>query len=235
MIGELVPGSVVTEWRLDDAEPVALFPEEAAVVANAVARRQREFATVRLCARLALGRLGVPESPLTPGTRGEPRWPVGTAGSMTHCDGYRAAAVARASDVVSLGIDAEPSGPLPDGVLERVSLPEERRHLSALAARAPEVAWERLLFSAKESVFKTWYPLTGRELDFDEATVEFSRDSATVAEDGTEDGAESVAGGTFTARLLVPGPVVGGTRREGFTGRWLARDGLVLTAIVLTR
>lgn len=235
MIGELVPGSVVTEWRLDDAEPVTLFPEEAAVVAKAVARRQREFATVRLCARLALGRLGVPETPLTPGARGEPRWPTGTAGSMTHCDGYRAAAVARARDVVSLGIDAEPSGPLPDGVLERVTLPEERRHLGALAARAPEVAWERLLFSAKESVFKTWYPLTGRELDFDEATVEFSRNPATEAEAEAGDGGESVARGTFTARLLVPGPVVEGTRRGGFTGRWLARDGLVLTAIVLTR
>ncbi|MGW6391056.1 4'-phosphopantetheinyl transferase family protein [Streptomyces sp. NPDC055103] len=223
MIGELVPGSVATEWRLDDSEPVTLFPEETALVARAVERRQREFATVRHCARLALGRFGVPGVPLTPGPRGEPRWPAGIAGSMTHCDGYRAAAVARTADVVSLGIDAEPAGPLPEGVLAVVSLPEERRHLAALEARVPDTSWEKLLFSAKESVFKTWYPLTGRELDFEEAVVEFT----------PEDG-EGRAG-TFDARLLVPGPTVGGAPREHFTGRWLARGGLVITAIVLTR
>ncbi|MEU3480020.1 4'-phosphopantetheinyl transferase superfamily protein [Streptomyces sp. NPDC033753] len=223
MIGELVPGSVATAWRLDDSEPVTLFPEETALVVNSVERRQQEFATVRLCARLALGRFGVPEAPLTPGPRGEPRWPTGIAGSMTHCEGYRAAAVARTTDVVSLGIDAEPAGPLPDGVLAVVSLPEERRHLAALEARSPGVSWEKLLFSAKESVFKTWYPLTGRELDFDEAVLEF-----------TPDDGEGRAG-TFDARLLVPGPTVGGVPREHFTGRWLARGGLVITAIVLTR
>ncbi|MFJ7062013.1 4'-phosphopantetheinyl transferase superfamily protein [Streptomyces microflavus] len=32
----------------------------------------------------------------------------------------------------------------------------------------------RLLFSAKESVFKVWYPLTGRELDFSEAEIGFA-------------------------------------------------------------
>ncbi|ALO12831.1 Phosphopantetheinyl transferase [Streptomyces venezuelae] len=222
MIGELVPGSVATAWRLDDSEPVSLFPEETALVANSVERRQQEFATVRLCARLALARFGVPEGPLTPGPRGEPRWPAGITGSMTHCEGYRAAAVARAADVVSLGIDAEPAGPLPDGVLGVVSLPEERRHLAALEARKPGVSWDKLLFSAKESVFKTWYPLTGRELDFDEAVLEFT----------PEDG-EGQAG-TFDARLLVPGPTVGGAPREHFTGRWIARGGLVITAIVLT-
>lgn len=223
MIGELVPGSVATAWRLDDSESVTLFPEETALVANAVAKRRQEFATVRLCARLALGRFGVPAGPLTPGPRGEPRWPAGIAGSMTHCEGYRAAAVARSTDVVSLGIDAEPAEPLPDGVLGVVSLPEERRHLASLEAGNPGVSWEKLLFSAKESVFKTWYPLTGRELDFDEAVVEFTPD------DGNG------RAGTFDARLLVPGPTVDGAPREHFTGRWLARGGLVITAIVLTR
>ncbi len=43
---------------------------------------------------------------------------------------------------------------------------------------------------------------------------------------------EPVAG-TFAARLLVPGPVVAGERLSGFTGRWLARNGLVVTAIVV--
>ncbi|MFF0473668.1 4'-phosphopantetheinyl transferase [Streptomyces sp. NPDC004284] len=225
MIAELLPDAVASAWRLDDTESVTLFPEEAAAVARAVIGRQREFATVRLCARLALRRLGLPETPVVPGPRREPRWPHGVAGSMTHCEGYRAAALARTTDVSSLGIDAEPAAPLPEGVLERVSLPGERRHLQALADRVPDVPWDRLLFSAKESVFKTWYPLTRRELGFEEASIGF--------EPPPEGG--GAASGTFTARLLVPGPVIGDTRRNVFTGRWLVREGLVLTAIALTR
>ncbi|MEU3756583.1 4'-phosphopantetheinyl transferase superfamily protein [Streptomyces olivoreticuli] len=193
-----------------------LLPEEAAHVARAVPKRQGEFATVRACARKALGRLGLDPVPLLPNRRGAPGWPAGVVGSMTHCDGYRAAVVARAADAVSIGIDAEPNGPLPDGVLEAISLPGERSRLAGLSARRPEVSWDRMLFSAKESVFKTWYPLTGQELDFSEAELEFDPDAE-----------------TFSARLLVPGPVVGGHRLDGFTGRWLADEGLVVTAIAL--
>ncbi|MER7540276.1 4'-phosphopantetheinyl transferase superfamily protein [Streptomyces sp. NPDC097704] len=225
MIAELLPDAVVSVFRRDDAEPVTLFPEEAAAVARSVVGRQREFATVRLCARLALRRLGLPETPLTPGPRGEPRWPDGVAGSMTHCAGYRAAALARTSDVLSLGIDAEPAAPLPEGVLAGVSLPGERRHLDALTARTPGVPWDRLLFSAKESVFKTWYPLTRRELGFEEAAVGFE----------PVPDPHGHHTGTFTARLLVPGPVTGRVRRDHFTGRRLVREGVVLTAIVLAR
>ncbi|MEU2235882.1 4'-phosphopantetheinyl transferase family protein [Streptomyces vietnamensis] len=239
MIAELLPDAVASAWRPDDTEPVTLFPEEAAVVARAIAGRQREFATVRLCARLALRRLGLPGTPLTPGVRGEPRWPHGVAGSMTHCPGYRAAALARTVDVLSLGIDAEPAAPLPEGVLEAVSLPRERRHLRALAERAPGVPWDRLLFSAKESVFKTWYPLTRTELVFEEASLDFEPDPDTAGAAPDTAGAApddtQAHTGTFTARLLVPGPVIGHARRDHFTGRWLVREGLVLTAIVLPR
>ncbi|WP_171166145.1 4'-phosphopantetheinyl transferase superfamily protein [Streptomyces sp. I05A-00742] len=219
MIGDLLPASVVTEHAYTDApdDPAALlFPEEAAQVARAVPKRQREFTTVRVCARAALGRLGYAPGPLLPNRRGAPRWPDGVVGSMTHCQGYRAAAVARAADAASVGVDAEPNGPLPDGVVDMVTLPDERERLAALAGGHPGVHWDRLLFSAKESVFKAWYPLTGLELDFDEAEL-------TV---------DPVAG-TFSARLLVPGPVVGGRRLDGFDGRWAVGNGLVVTAIAV--
>ncbi|MGW6460100.1 4'-phosphopantetheinyl transferase family protein, partial [Streptomyces sp. NPDC055078] len=120
------------------------------------------------------------------------------------------------TDASAIGIDAEPNGPLPDGVLRQVALPAEEDRLGALATGDPAVHWDRLLFSAKESVFKTWYPLTGRELDFREAELTFDP-----------------AGGTFSARLLVPGPVVGGRSVDTFTGRWTAGNGLVVTAIAL--
>lgn len=223
MISELLPESVVcVESRGDGLGDVApLFPEEAAVVARAVEERRREFATVRACARSAMTTLGVPPQPVLPGERGAPRWPAGVVGSMTHCTGYRAAALARSDDLASLGIDAEPHGPLPDGVLRVVASPAERRHLHELAAREPGVHGDRLLFAAKEAVYKAWFPLTGRWLEFTDADVELTLDS----------GAEP--SGRFRARLLVPGPVVDGRSRGHLDGRWAVRHGLVACAVVV--
>ncbi|WP_066948823.1 4'-phosphopantetheinyl transferase family protein [Streptomyces lushanensis] len=222
MIGEILPPSVMAEAAYDDPAPgpdEALFPQESAHVARAVAKRRREFTTVRLLARRALRRLGQPPVPLLPSPRGAPQWPKGIVGSMTHCDGYRAAVVARSDGehaTAAVGIDAEPDAPLPEGVLEAIALPHEAEHLTLLTERHPGVSWDRLLFSAKESVFKVWYPLTGRELDFSEAEIVINP-----------------VEGTFQARLLVPGPVVENRHYDEFPGRWTAGRGLVATAIHL--
>ncbi|MFG3142199.1 4'-phosphopantetheinyl transferase [Streptomyces sp. NPDC048211] len=220
MIEEVLPDAVVAvESRAGDAADHApLHPEEETVVAKAVEKRRREFTAVRACARQAMEKLGVPPQPVLPGERGAPRWPEGLIGSMTHCDGYRAAALTRATDLASLGIDAEPHGPLPDGTLDSVSLPAERKRLAALAAGRPAVHWDRLLFSAKESVYKAWFPLTGKWLDFEEADIHFHPAPGTSPQ------------GRFRAELLVPGPLVGGRRIGCFEGRWIIRQGLVVTA-----
>ncbi|MEO3762700.1 4'-phosphopantetheinyl transferase superfamily protein [Streptomyces sp. B8F3] len=218
LLQELLPGAAAAaEAFTDPPEPPAerLYPEEAQAVARAVPHRQAEFATVRQCARRALGTLGVEPAPLLPGRRGAPRWPAGIVGSMTHCAGYRAAAVARRADVLGIGIDAEPNEPLKDDLLEAIGLPEEQKEVRTRMHGASGVCWDRLLFSAKESVFKVWYPLTARELDFDEARIDVD------------------PGGTFTARILVPAPTVGGTSLTHMTGRWLCRSGLLVTAVTL--
>ncbi|MFD0027341.1 4'-phosphopantetheinyl transferase family protein [Streptomyces sp. NPDC055059] len=92
---------------------------------------------------------------------------------MTHCPGYRAAAVASRTRLLSLGIDAEPHAPLPAGVLDLVADPVERAALARLARTHPGVHWDTLLFSAKESVFKAWFPLMGSWLDFTDARLHF--------------------------------------------------------------
>ncbi|MCX4723215.1 4'-phosphopantetheinyl transferase [Streptomyces sp. NBC_01306] len=219
MIEDLLPSPTEVAESFGDAPVESLFPAEAEIVARAVPVRRHEYATVRVCAREALGRLGIPPAPLLPGASGEPLWPAGIVGSMTHCRGYRAAAVARSTDVTTIGLDAEPNQPLPStGVLDHVARPEEQRLLARLAEKRPDVCWDRLLFSAKESIYKAWFPLAGRWLDFLEATVVINPDE-----------------GTFSSRLLVPGPLVDGVRVHGFRGGWLVRNGLVLTAITLTR
>ncbi len=216
MIERLLPSWVRAVDTTSDASEDSLWPAERAVLTKAVAKRRIEFATVRVCARTALAELGVPPAPILPGPRGAPGWPAGIVGSMTHCAGYRGAAVASQEFAASIGIDAEPHGPLPDGVLDAIARPEEHGWLAELTRTAPAVHWDRLLFSMKESVYKAWFPLTGSWLDFDEASI-------------TVDPAASA----FTAVLQVPGPVLNGRELTTFTGRFSTSATLVLTAIAV--
>ncbi|MFD5699871.1 4'-phosphopantetheinyl transferase family protein [Streptomyces lasiicapitis] len=234
LLARIVPEDVVCREVLGDPDGIVLHPDEQALIARSVESRRREFTTGRHCAHRALEDLGHPADAILPDAKGSPRWPSSVVGSITHCDGYRAAAVAHASRVRSLGVVAQPGGPLPDGVLEAVALPAEQRRVGDQLARWPGVRWDRLLFSAKESIYKTWYPLMRAPLGFEEADIVFHRSREAEAEPDAGMGIGTGAGtgaGTFTARIL---PAV---RERGFpqqlTGRWLARDGLVLTAITL--
>ena len=219
MIALIVPAGVEVADATGPLPGEALLPEEEVLVARAVGKRRAEFTTVRTCARIALGRLGLPPAPLLSGPKREPLWPAGVVGSVTHCDGYRAVAVARAADVAAIGIDAEPHEPLPTGILDRVSLPAERAHLRDLP---PGPHWDRLLFSAKESVYKAWFPLARRWLGFEEAALLFTP------------GADQRRG-TFTADLLVDQPPVVGARPvRRLHGRYAVAGGLLGTAITLS-
>lgn len=212
--GLLPPGAAGAEARTD-APDDALRPEERAAVAGVSEGRRREFTTVRHCARRALTALGHAAVPLVPDGRGVPGWPDGVVGSMTHCRGYRASVVAWRRDVPALGVDAEPRLPLRAGVLSRIARPEERERLTLLAASHPQLdCWDRLLFSAKEAVFKAWFPDTRTELAFQDVRVTFD-----------------AADRTFRATVLAPGApaVPGAAEGRGFSGRWLARDGVLVT------
>lgn len=216
MIEKILPDIVASTEAFDDPPDAVLFPEEEAVISRAVAKRRREFRTVRHCARLALGELGIPPVAVLPGEHREPLWPPGIVGSMTHCAGYRAAAVAHSRDLLAVGIDAEPHEPLPADVLGVIALDEEHIRLADLAEVERARCWDRVLFCAKETVYKAWFPLTHRWLGFQDAAI-------------TIDPAE----GTFTARLLVTGPTSTGETLARFDGRWLIDNGLVLTAIAV--
>jgi 4'-phosphopantetheinyl transferase EntD len=214
MIEEILPGCVVAVEARHDRGDVRLFPEEQALLANAIEKRRREFTTARACAREAFGRLGLPAVAIPAGARGEPLWPTGVVGSITHCDGYRAAALARAGQIATLGIDAEPHAALPDGLLVKIAAAQEFPALHRLQRELPEVQWDRLLFSAKESAYKAWFPLTERQLGFADISIEI--DART---------------GVFAARILEPTPVAGNGLPREFSGRWTVREGLMLTAI----
>ena len=217
LLGQVLPDRVVSAELYDDPPGLAPLPEEEPLIARSVAKRRNEFVTVRYCAREALGELGIGPVPILKGDKGEPCWPDGVGGSLTHCRGFRGAVVGRAREVRSVGIDAEPHDVLPDGVLDAIALPVERSELPASPGR---LHWDRILFCAKEATYKAWYPLTHRWLGFEDAHITFGVDGS-----GTS--------GVFRSRILIDPAAESGPPLTVFDGRWSVRDGVALTAIVL--
>jgi 4'-phosphopantetheinyl transferase EntD len=213
MLEQLLPERVVSVETRRELIDVELFPEEMRALGSAVEKRRREFITGRACARAALEQLGVAPAAIASGPSGEPLWPAGVVGSITHCRGYRACAVARQTHVPSLGIDVEPHEPLASGILAAVSSVRERRMLTRLRL---DGCGDKLLFCAKEAVYKAWFPLTGRQLGFED--VDLSISSSDEA---------------FRAQLLVPAPIVSGRRVTDFHGRWRFERDLVATAVAV--
>jgi len=213
MIECLVPSVVATAETRGDVLDIQLFPEEERSLGRAVEKRRREFVTGRACARRALEKLGVASAAIPSGRNGEPVWPPGVVGSITHCARYRACAVARLGEVASIGIDAEPNAPLPDGVLEDVAFGTELE----LAAADWPVQMDRLLFSAKEAVYKAWFPLARRWLGFEDVELHVDMKSR-----------------TFCARLLLPGPVIDDVQLTAVPGTWCVEHGMICTAVVLS-
>ena len=139
-----------------------LLRAEQEEVAGAAQTRIEQFTAGRVCSRIALGRLGVATT--TPVLRGEDRapiWPPGFVGSISHTDTWCAAAVARVEDVRAIGIDLELATPLKESLWRRVCTPKERDWLHELPA--PGLTG-KVVFSAKESVYKCQYPITSKFL-----------------------------------------------------------------------
>jgi 4'-phosphopantetheinyl transferase EntD len=148
-----------------------LLPAEEDCVRDAVAKRRREFAMGRACARVALADFGIEGFPLLSGPNRAPIWPDGIIGSITHCDGLTAAAVARRGTLMGIGIDAEPAAPLDRDLAHLVCTEDERKWMETVRP-PPNSDWGKVLFSAKEAVHKCTNPLNGVMLDFLQLSIE---------------------------------------------------------------
>jgi 4'-phosphopantetheinyl transferase EntD len=205
----LLPEGVAVCETIGNASIADLFDEERAAIAKAVARRVSEFAAGRLCARAALAELGVAGTALPRGADRKPVWPDGFTGSITHTDGYCAAAAAPCGRFRALGIDAEHIGRI-DAAMERlIATPRECAVLDTLAGDARAQA-ATILFSAKEAFYKCWSTAGGKFIGFQDAEV-YPHD------------------GQF---MIVPS--VDGPLREAWpNGHYRVKDGMVFAAMAL--
>jgi 4'-phosphopantetheinyl transferase EntD len=192
----------------------ALFPDERQHIARAVAKRQAEFGTARLCARQVLARLGLPPCSLVPHADRSPRWPDGVIGSISHTEGCCAVVATTAPGVIGCGLDIERDAPLSTELEPLICTATER---SWLDGEAPESRGRlgKLVFSAKEAFYKCQYRTTRTLIDFQE--VELAIDPQ---------------GGFFrVAALAREGPVWDRVRPVRGKFRWM--PGYIVTAAVL--
>ncbi|MEO8904980.1 MAG: 4'-phosphopantetheinyl transferase superfamily protein [Polyangiaceae bacterium] len=184
------------------------------MIADAAEARRVEFRTGRGCAHAALEALGVPVVPVLRGARREPLWPVGIVGSITHTTGLCAAAVAHTQDYRALGLDAELDQRVTAAFVRRVCSESEIARCSELG---PIEHLANVVFSAKETVHKLQYPLTGQVLYWRDLEVELDPPRTST--------------GAFRARFLNPsGRFLPGALIEG---RWIREAGVILTGSAL--
>ncbi len=157
------PGVAYSLCRLD-GELQPLWATELAATVGMSGKRQRAFTAGRACARQALAKLGHGPVALAIGPGRAPVWPAGIIGSISHTDEIAIAAVARRAEIRSLGIDVESAEPLEAELLDLVCRNDEQAALTACAPQPRAAA--KLIFSAKESVYKCLWPVTGLFLEF---------------------------------------------------------------------
>jgi 4'-phosphopantetheinyl transferase EntD len=194
----------VTSGREND---YMLHPDEARLLApRACATKVTEWTSGRSAAHLALRRLGfINPPPVLRGQRGEPLWPEGVVGSITHCYPWTIAITAYGSKQFGIGVDLE-------------SLTRLRGiDISQITCRGPEFEWISsgedfqgrlaMIFSAKEALYKALYPFYRRYIDFKEVELNWVPEQSRFEVDFVE---------SFSKNLVQGGCTVHSRRHDSY-------------------
>jgi enterobactin synthetase component D len=142
---------------------------------DACLSRKRDFLTGRLCAHKALQNLSLHDlrqSELPIGPHGEPQWEPGVVGSISHTLDTACAAVGSSRSFVGIGVDLQSYLLFEQIKFAKQTVAnksEQHRDLLSLS----EVSYFTLLFSAKESVYKAFFPRERRFMDFADVEITF--------------------------------------------------------------
>lgn len=155
-----LPSSIHLKVSLIKAAHGPLMAEELSLVDGTAPTRQREIVAGRVLARSVMTDLGLAEAPITQSSSGAPVWPPGLCGSIAHSATHVAVAIAPTSSIRSVGIDIEDGRNLDSAAKEIGEADEISCLMSHPLAKGGDGA-ARLLFSAKEALFKCQSVLTG--------------------------------------------------------------------------
>lgn len=172
MLNKLFSKHVIAQHATTEMWEGELYPEEQRCIPDAVTKRYREFTAGRLCARKVLKKLGVDNFPLLVGDSRQPLWPPGVVGSISHCYDNCVVAATKDTHIAGLGIDVEDSATLEAGIKSLICRKSEEQWVSGVS-KPDCVDWAKIIFSAKESVYKCLFPLKNIYMDFREVEIEF--------------------------------------------------------------
>lgn len=180
-----------------------------AELADAGRKRKTDHLAGRIAATHALNALNEPTLPGI-GPNGEPLWPEGISGSITH-SGTEAMAVALRGENALVGIDYEvvlsenEAREIQDGIIssQEASVLMQTGYPFALALT--------LAFSAKESLFKALFPRVNAFMGFDSAYVTAMSDS--------------------TLTLSLTRPLAGFAEHHAFILHWCPQHSGVITLL----
>lgn len=163
-----VPGLLLGHRLISPGDEQALLDDEAASIASPVVAVRRASGAARIVARQLLAQLGYAGVALPRGASGAPVWPAGVSGSLAHDDEVAVAAVGMHRGFHAVGIDIEPAVALPPDILALIATPQELRRIADDPLRG------KLLFAAKEAVYKAVYPLDRVFLEFRDIEVDLA-------------------------------------------------------------
>lgn len=134
-------------------------------------KRLDHFNTGRACAKKALSEIAQGDFEILKGEDGEPLWPGGFVGSISHTDGLYGAAVAEINNTNAIGLDIERIGKINRDMWDTLFTHNEQAFLSSVDVdELPN--YDTLLFSLKESFYKAQYPFTKEKLWFTDLEVD---------------------------------------------------------------
>lgn len=210
LLAGLFAASVRTETATLEYGRPDLRPGERRLIERAVESRQREFATGRVVARRLLTELGFPGFELLRDDDRVPIWPTSVVGSISHTAHRCVVAVTRDPEIIGLGLDIERDTPTKTGLERRICTARERAWLAESGDPDERGRRCKLVFSAKEAVYKSFFPRLREFWGFQ--SVELDVDLET---------------GCFEAAL----PASSG--RATIPGRFRRREGFLVTAVTV--
>jgi 4'-phosphopantetheinyl transferase EntD len=167
----LASSAVLAKWKQIDASDQKELTELEQAIFNRSSERVRAAAgAARSLARLAIRELGIFQCDITKGPGGEPQWPSGVVGSLSHSDDLAISSISRRRHFRGIGVDIEPQQEIDSAT-------------AALFLTDTEIARYRsgcecLLFSIKEACFKACYHADGVMFDFSGIEVDVRRFTA---------------------------------------------------------
>lgn len=164
MAGMGPPGVALACRRIRPDDENRLLPEEARSISARHPAARRASGAARWAARALFSAHDIADAVILRAASGEPLWPAGFSGSLAHDEQMAVAALA--AGIAALGVDVEPAEPLPQDIAAVV-----RTQGDVTDGVDPALAG-RLLFSAKEAVYKASFPLDRQILGYEHIAID---------------------------------------------------------------